>query len=238
MENNNGSDYIFKAYVVNTAAYDAGERETSGAWLYFPPCAEDIIDLFEKIGLPTDATPDMYFMDDYVCNVEGLKPLLPMHAHIDDLAGVAQNLHGLSPEDRELLSVIQSSPFAFTTLEQFGEFAYNTEYFILEPQTMDDAALGWSYLKQQGLTEIPKGCEGAINPEPFGRYVREQEKGVFTGKGYLVPSGDEWRHDPLKGKAEREERKPSVMEKLQENRQKCADAKEPGAHQHRQETNR
>lgn len=103
---------------------------------------------------------------------------------------------------------------------------------------MDDAALGWSYLKQQGLTEIPKGCEGAINPEPFGRYVREQEKGVFTDKGYLVPSGDEWQHDPPAGKADREERKPSVMEKLQENRQKCADAKEPGAHWHRQETDR
>ena len=41
MNDNTTSDYIFKAYVVNTQAYDTGERD-AGAWLYFPPYAEDI----------------------------------------------------------------------------------------------------------------------------------------------------------------------------------------------------
>lgn len=47
MNGNTTSDYIFKAYVVNTQAYDTGERD-AGAWLYFPPYAEDIFSLFEK----------------------------------------------------------------------------------------------------------------------------------------------------------------------------------------------
>lgn len=45
MENN--PDYIFKAYVVNTAAYDAGDREGSGAWLYFPPGEGEVNDVLE-----------------------------------------------------------------------------------------------------------------------------------------------------------------------------------------------
>lgn len=30
------SDYIFKAFIINSAEYDNGNKETSGAWLYFP----------------------------------------------------------------------------------------------------------------------------------------------------------------------------------------------------------
>ena len=38
----NSSDYIFKAYITNTAAYDSGERDNAGTWLYFPANAEEI----------------------------------------------------------------------------------------------------------------------------------------------------------------------------------------------------
>lgn len=58
-------NYVFKVYVVNTQAYDTGERD-AGAWLYFPSNEGEVLALFENIGLPPDATPDMYFMDDYV----------------------------------------------------------------------------------------------------------------------------------------------------------------------------
>lgn len=83
------SDYIFKAYIVNTATYDSGERENAGTWLHFPPFAEDIADAFEKIGLPLSATPDLYFFDDYVTTIQGLKEVLPMYEHVDELAALA-----------------------------------------------------------------------------------------------------------------------------------------------------
>ena len=74
----NSSDYIFKAYITNTAAYDSGERDNAGTWLYFPANAEEITAAFTEIGLPISATPDMYFFDDYVSNVPGLRLALPM----------------------------------------------------------------------------------------------------------------------------------------------------------------
>ena len=55
----NSSDYIFKAYITNTAAYDSGERDNAGTWLYFPANAEEITAAFTEIGLPISATPDM-----------------------------------------------------------------------------------------------------------------------------------------------------------------------------------
>jgi hypothetical protein len=190
------NDYIFKAYVVNTQAYDTGERD-AGAWLYFPPGKEDVAALFEKTGLSPGATPDMYFVDDYVSNIEGLRPLLPMYGDIDDLAGFAHGLHDLSRHERNVLDAVQSSPMRFTSLEQFREYPLNADYFCLEPMILNDAALGWSWLRQQGLTDIPESCREAIDPEPFGRYVREKENGIFTEQGYLMRSGDEWKHRRL-----------------------------------------
>lgn len=218
MNGNITSDYIFKAYVVNAQAYDTGERD-AGAWLYFPPYAEDIQAVFEKIGLPHDATPDMYFMDDYVCKVEGLKPLLPMYGDIDELAALAQGLYDLPPHEYDKLEAIQSSSLRFTTLEQFREYPWNVDYFCLGTKLRDDAALGWNWLEQQGLTEIPESSRGAIDPEPFGRYVRQQEQGIFTDKGYLTLSGDKWRHErPLP----KREEKQSLKARLEQTKKKCA----------------
>ena len=35
-----------------------------------------------------------------------------------------------SPEDREVLAAVQTSPFKLTTPEQFKEFADNIDYFV------------------------------------------------------------------------------------------------------------
>jgi hypothetical protein len=107
--------------------------------------------LLDEISLPPDATPDMYFMDDYVCNIEGMRPLLPMYGDIDDLAALAQKLHNLPPHERDKLDAVQSSPLRFADLEQFHSYPWNTDYFTLDAALKDDAALGWSWLYQQGL---------------------------------------------------------------------------------------
>ena len=73
----NSSDYLFKAYITNTAAYDRGEHDNAGTWRYFPANAEEITAAFTEIGLPISATPDMYFFDDYVSEVPGLRLALP-----------------------------------------------------------------------------------------------------------------------------------------------------------------
>ncbi|MDL2258108.1 antirestriction protein ArdA [Oscillospiraceae bacterium OttesenSCG-928-G22] len=224
MTDSNNSEYIFKAYVVNMQAYDAGERDV-GAWLHFPAKEEDVQALLDEIGLPPDAMPDRYFMDDYVCNIEGMRPLLPMYGDIDDFAALAQKIHNLPPHERDKLDAVQSSPLRFTDLEQFHSYPWNTDCFTLDADIKDDAALGWSWLYQQGLTEIPESCKDAIDPVPFGRHVREMEQGFFTDKGYIMCSGDEWQYVQPSKKPEHEE-KPSLKAKLEQSKKECA-AREP-----------
>lgn len=216
MENNLASDYVFKAYVVNTAAYDAGEQEDSGAWLYFPPQVGEVQSLFEKIGLPPDAAPGKYFMDDYVSHVEGMKNVLPMYGDIQELSEVAQAISDLSPEDRELLAAVQESPHRLTSLEQFREFPQNTEYFILDGNSHSEADLGWHYVEYLTGVLLPDELLQAIDPVPFGRYAMKEEQGCFTSYGYLSLSGDEWQHEHVA------EKKFSIRERLEQGKKECA----------------
>lgn len=138
----NSSDYIFEAYITNTAAYDSGERDNAGTWLYFPANAEEITAAFTEIGLPISATPDMYFFDDYVSDVPGLRLALPRYAHVDDLAMLAQELSDLPDHEFNKLLAVQETPLRLTDFEQFKEYPHNFDYFILIPGMNSDEALG------------------------------------------------------------------------------------------------
>lgn len=215
----NSSDYLFKAYIVNTSAYDSGERDTAGTWLYFPPYAEDINAAFDEIGLPASATPDMYFFDDYVSNVKGLREVLPMYEHVDELAALAQGLADLPPHEFEKLLAVQDTPLALTDYAQFREYPHNFDYFILIPGMKTDEALGKYQLYESGMVQMPEVWKAGIDAEAFGRRVREQDNGFFTDKGYVLLSGDDWEKErPLP----KQEKKQSVKDFLKQAKKECA----------------
>lgn len=217
----NSSDYIFEAYITNTAAYDSGERDNAGTWLYFPANAEEITAAFTEIGLPISATPDMYFFDDYVSDVPGLRLALPRYAHVDDLAMLAQELSDLPDHEFNKLMAVQETPLRLTDFEQFKEYPHNFDYFILIPGMNSDEALGRYQLYESGMVEMPEVWKAGIDPEAFGRKVREQDNGYFTDKGYVLLSGDEWEREKPTVKQDKEV-KPSVKDFLKQAKKECA----------------
>lgn len=217
----NSSDYIFKAFITNTAAYDSGERDNAGTWLYFPANAEEIAAAFEKIGLSASAEPQEYFFDDYVSEIPGLRLALPMYAHVDELAMLAQELSDLPSHEFEKLLAVQETPLRLTDFEQFKEYPHNFDYFILIPGMDNDKALGKYQLYESGMIEMPEAWKAGIDTEALGRQVREQDHGFFTDKGYVLLSGDEWERERLPAKQDREA-KPSVKDFLKQAKKECA----------------
>lgn len=67
---------------------------------------------------------------------------------LEHLPEVRAAVAALSPEDREVLAAVQTSPFKLTAPEQFKEFAANIDYFVFEPNIHDLNDLGWRYLAQ------------------------------------------------------------------------------------------
>lgn len=142
---------------------------------------------------------------------------------IETLPEVRAAVAALSPEDRKLLAAVQESPFYLTTPEQFREFADNVDFFTLEPgvRRLDD--LGWSYLEQHMDIPLSPALREAIDPIPFGRQAMEEDHGCFTSRGYLTLSGDEWRHEHVADRSQREpEKKPSIRERLEQGKKECA----------------
>ena len=127
--------------------------------------------------------------------MEHLKPPLPAGGDASELEAAAQALAGLSPEDCDLLTAVQESPYRLTTLEQFREFPANTEYFVLEPNISKVEDVGWRYLAQNLDVLVPPELLDAIDPVPFGNHAMREEQGCFTSRGYLTLSGDEWEHE-------------------------------------------
>lgn len=95
----------------------------------------------------------------------------------------------LSPEDRELLAAVQTSPFKLTALEQFKEFAANIDYFVFEPNIHNLNDLGWRYLAQHMDMLLPPELLKAIDPVPFGKYAMQEEQGHFRNTDiFLFPA--------------------------------------------------
>ena len=137
----------------------------------------------------------------------------------EDLAAVAKAVAALSQEDRDLLAAVQESPYRLTTAEQFLEFEKNADCFVLEPHVQTVEALGWEYLEEKLTIDLTDDLRAAIDPTPFGRRALEEDRGCFTSRGYLFPTGDEWQHD--RPQAKQTEKKPSIKERLEQSRQEC-----------------
>lgn len=102
---------------------------------------------------------------------------------LEHLPEVRAAVAALSPEDREVLAAVQTSPFKLTAPEQFKEFAANIDYFVFEPNIHDLNDLGWRYLAQHMDMLLPPELLKAIDPVPFGKYAMQEEQGHFTEGG-------------------------------------------------------
>ena len=136
---------------------------------------------------------------------------------LSNLSEVRAAVAALSPEDKELLTAVQSSPFRLTEPQQFQEFAANIDYFVFEPNIHDLNDLGWRYIAQHMDMLLPPELLDAIDPVPFGKHAMLEEQGVFTKHGYLSLSGDEWEHE----KSPMPEKKPSIRERLEQGKKEC-----------------
>ena len=147
---------------------------------------------------------------------------------LEHLPEVRAAVTALSPENRELLAAVQTSPFKLTTPEQFKAFAANIDYFVFEPNIHDLNDLGWRYLAQHMDMLLPPELLKAIDPVPFGKYTMQEEQGHFTEHGYISLSGDQWRHDRSLEQEHREpEKKTSIRDRLEQGKKECAGRQTP-----------
>jgi len=179
------SDYIFKAFIVNSAEYDNGNKETSGAWLYFPTTKEEVSALFKEIGLPNSADSEQYFIDEYKCGNNDLEKFLSMDGDIDELNYLASRISEL--EDVEMTvfqAVIQTKECQ--SIKDAINLTYNTECFDIVSDMGSWENIGAYIAECHGLgLEVLGDLADFIDYATYGRVYANDNGGYFVDDMYL-----------------------------------------------------
>ena len=187
--------YIYKGFLVNAAEYDNGNKETSGVWIYFPAKENEVRTAFENIGLSPDADSGKYFFDDFKSNIKSIESLLDKDLSVADLQDTSEKLNELPNFEILKLNAVMETNAKCNSFAELTEFAYNTDYYDLIPGASNIRELGINLVYSSGIFEgLPTMYRDAIEAENFGRYIAEAEQGIFTSKGYISRSGDEWHN--------------------------------------------
>ena len=113
---------------------------------------------------------------------------------VDELNFLASRLEILSTGERaELNAALQAPQSELFSIGRITDFPENVDYYVYLPDVHGPAQLGDYYLNRSGMVDMPEEWKGGIDTAQFGRYVAQQEQGVFTEYGYLVKSGDAWQ---------------------------------------------
>ncbi len=211
----NPKECIFKAYIVNSSEYDNGNKETSGTWLYFPASDEEITAALETIGLNADNADGKYFFDDFTCNRDVITPFLTTHCTVTELQNAAEVFRYMNDYRFTKLGAVMETGAACNNLAELTELAANIEYFSYIENVNTPKELGEYIINTSGIfASLAKVYREAIEPENFGKNIIKAEQGVFTSKGYLSLSGDEWKPVHLENYRPKELKLKEVERKL------------------------
>ena len=167
-----------------------------GVWLDLPTTTEQVQAALRQIGISSD-NPQGLFISGYFAEEEkrfAIPYNMVLASNVDELNFLASRLETLSTGERaELNAALQAPQSELFSIGRITDFPENVDYYVHLPDVHGPAQLGDYYLNRSGMVDMPEEWKGGIDTAQFGRYVAQQEQGVFTEYGYLVKSGDVWQ---------------------------------------------
>ena len=172
------------------------QQGRDGVWLDLPTTTEQVQAALRQIGISSD-NPQGLFISGYFAEEEkriAIPYNMVLASNVDELNFLAARLETLSAGERaELNAALQTPQSELSSIGRITDFPENVDYYVHLPDVRGPAQLGDYYLNRSGMVDMPEEWKGGIDTAQFGRYVAQQEQGVFTEYGYLVKSGDEWQ---------------------------------------------
>ena len=172
------------------------QQGRDGVWLDLPTTTEQVQAALRQIGISSDNLQGL-FISGYFAEEEkrfAIPYNMVLASNVDEVNFLASRLETLSTGERaELNAALQAPQSELFSIGRITDFPENVDYYVHLPDVHGPAQLGDYYLNRSGMVDMPEEWKGGIDTAQFGRYVAQQEQGVFTQYGYLVKSGDEWQ---------------------------------------------
>ena len=185
-------DYPFAAFITNLGKYNEGELV--GEWVKFPTTAEELKEVFKRIGIGQKddfGQPyEEWFITDYDCYVDGLYSKLGEYENLDELNYLASKLDEMSDSEYAQFQAGMEMGDHCGSLQEIINLTENLDCYEVYPNIHDYDDLGRYYIEELEVMQVPEHLQNYIDYEAYGRDVAMDENGSFTDQGYVRDTGD------------------------------------------------
>ena len=185
-------DYPFAAFITNLGKYNEGELV--GEWVKFPTTAEEMKEVFKRIGIGQKddfGNPyEEWFITDYDCYVDGLYDKLGEYENLDELNYLASKLDEMSDSEYAQFQAGMEMGDHCGSLQEIINLTENLDCYEIYPDIEDYDDLGRYYIEELDAMQVPEHLKNYIDYEAYGRDVAMDENGSFTDQGYVRDTGD------------------------------------------------
>ena len=185
-------DYPFAAFITNLGKYNEGEL--LGEWVKFPTTAEELKEVFKRIGIGQKddfGNPyEEWFITDYDCYVDGLYSKLGEYENLDELNYLASKLDEMSESEYAQFQAGMEMGDHCGSLQEIINLTENLDCYEVYPDIHDYDDLGRYYIEELDVMQVPEHLQNYIDYEAYGRDVALEENGTFTDQGYVRDTGD------------------------------------------------
>ena len=185
-------DYPFAAFITNLGKYNEGELV--GEWVKFPTTAEEMKEVFKRIGIGQKddfGQPyEEWFITDYDCYVDGLYDKLGEYENLDELNYLASKLDEMSESEYAQFQAGMEMGDHCGSLQEIINLTENLDCYEIYPHIEDYDDLGRYYIEELEVMQVPEHLQNYIDYEAYGRDVAMDENGSFTDQGYVRDTGD------------------------------------------------
>ena len=185
-------DYPFAAFITNLGKYNEGELV--GEWVKFPTTAEEMKEVFKRIGIGQKddfGQPyEEWFITDYDCYVDGLYDKLGEYESLDELNYLASKLDEMSESEYAQFQAGMEMGDHCGSLQEIINLTENLDCYEVYPDIHDYDDLGRYYIEELDVMQVPEHLQNYIDYEAYGRDVALEENGTFTDQGYVRDTGD------------------------------------------------
>ncbi len=185
-------DYPFAAFITNLGKYNEGELV--GEWVKFPTTAEEMKEVFKRIGIGQrddfGQPYEEWFITDYDCYVDGLYDKLGEYESLDELNYLASKLEEMSDSEYAQFQAGMEMGDHCGSLQEIINLTENLDCYEIYPNIEDYDDLGRYYIEELDAMQVPEHLQNYIDYEAYGRDVAMDENGSFTDQGYVRDTGD------------------------------------------------
>ena len=185
-------DYPFAAFITNLGKYNEGELV--GEWVKFPTTAEEMKEVFKRIGIGQrddfGQPYEEWFITDYDCYVDGLYDKLGEYENLDELNYLASKLDEMSESEYAQFQAGMEMGDHCGSLQEIINLTENLDCYEVYPDIHDYDDLGRYYIEELDVMQVPEHLQNYIDYEAYGRDVAMDENGSFTDQGYVRDTGD------------------------------------------------